>query len=77
MDMPQRPADENQYFTGGCSHHFMSRVPRLRPLVDLHFLPGGIDVEDSFKLSGMVAYSYYWIFTSHRLVANQTKSDVK
>jgi hypothetical protein len=50
MDMPQRPADENQYFTGGCSHHFMSRVPRLRPLVDLHFLPGGIDVEDSFKL---------------------------
>jgi hypothetical protein len=38
-------------------------------LIDMHVLPGGIDVEDSFKLSGIVAYSYYWVFTSHRLIA--------
>ena len=39
-------------------------------LIDIHLLPGGIAVEDSFKLAGMVAYSYYWVFTSHGLIAN-------
>ena len=38
-------------------------------LIDMRVLPGGTDVEDSFKLTGMVAYSYYWIFTSHQLIA--------
>ena len=38
-------------------------------LIDLNVLPGGIDVEDGFKLAGIVAYSYYWIFTSHQLIA--------
>ena len=38
-------------------------------LIDINFLPGGTDVEDSFKLFGIVAYSYYWVFTSHRLIA--------
>ena len=37
-------------------------------LIDINILPGGIDVEDSFKLLGMVAYSYYWIVTSHSLI---------
>jgi hypothetical protein len=46
-------------------------------LIDTHFLPGGTDVEDSFKLTGIVAYSYYWIITSHRLIAKSTKSGAK
>jgi hypothetical protein len=43
-------------------------------LVDIHLLPGGIDVEDGLKLAGMVAYSYYWVFTSHRLTAQSTEA---
>jgi hypothetical protein len=42
-------------------------------LVDIHLLPGGIDVEDGLKLAGMVAYSYYWVFTSHQLTAQSTE----
>jgi hypothetical protein len=38
-------------------------------LIDMYVLPGVIDVEDSCKLAGIVTYSYYWIFTSHQLIA--------
>ena len=43
-------------------------------LIDMNVLPGGIDVEDGFKLAGMVAYSYYWIVTSHRLITQPVHS---
>jgi hypothetical protein len=43
-------------------------------LIDMNVLPGGIDVEDGFKLAGMVAYSYYWIVTSHRLIVLPAQS---
>jgi hypothetical protein len=43
-------------------------------LIDANLLPGGIDVEDSFKLYGMVAYSYYWIVTSHRLIVRSSEA---
>ena len=42
-------------------------------LVDVHLLPGGIDVEDGLKLCGIVVYAYYWIFTSHYFVAQSTR----
>ena len=38
-------------------------------LVDANLLPGGIAVEDGFKLFGMVAYSYYWVLASYRAIA--------
>jgi hypothetical protein len=38
-------------------------------LIDMYVLPGVIDVEDSCKLACIVTYSYYWIFTSHQLIA--------
>jgi hypothetical protein len=38
-------------------------------LIDMDLLPGGTDVEDSFKIFGIVAYSYYWILTSHHFIA--------
>ncbi|MFP4316093.1 MAG: hypothetical protein ACLFQR_07690 [Desulfovibrionales bacterium] len=37
-------------------------------LIDMDFLPGGIDVEDSFKLYGMVVYSYYWIVSARGMI---------
>jgi len=43
-------------------------------LIDMNVLPGGIDVEDGFKLAGMVAYSYYWIVTSHELITQPAQS---
>lgn len=43
-------------------------------LIDAHLLRGGIDVEDSFKLYGMVACSYYWVVTSHRLIVRSSEA---
>jgi hypothetical protein len=33
-------------------------------VIDMEFLPGGIDVEDAFKIFGIVAYSTYMVSTS-------------
>jgi hypothetical protein len=38
-------------------------------LMDLELLPGGIDVEDSFKIAGMATFAYYWILSSFQLLA--------
>jgi hypothetical protein len=38
-------------------------------LIDMDLLPGGTDVEDGFKIFGTIAYTYYWILTSHTLIA--------
>jgi hypothetical protein len=38
-------------------------------LIDLELLPGGIDVEDSFKIAGLATYAYYWILSSFHLLA--------
>ena len=40
-------------------------------LIDVHLLPGGIDVEDGFKIYGMIAYSYYWVITSKQMVSDR------
>ena len=37
--------------------------------MDLELLPGGIDVEDGFKIAGMAAYAYYWMLASFHLLA--------
>jgi hypothetical protein len=34
-------------------------------VIDMDFLPGGIDVEDTFKIFGIVAYSAYMVSTSY------------
>lgn len=43
-------------------------------LIDINVLPGGIDVEDSFKICGISAYSYYWIITAKQLVTARLNS---
>jgi len=37
-------------------------------IMDMNIFPGGIDVEDTFKLFGITAYSYYCVVTSGRLL---------
>lgn len=44
-------------------------VMGISVLIDVNVLPGGMDVEDGFKHFGIVTYCYYWIVTSHRLLA--------
>lgn len=36
--------------------------------VDFNLLPGGIDVEDGFKLGGMIVWTYYWCLTAWQIV---------
>jgi hypothetical protein len=43
-------------------------------LIDVNLLPGGIDVEDGFKIFGMIAYSYYWIITAKQMVSANSGS---
>lgn len=43
--------------------------------MDTHLLPGGIDVEDGFKILGITSYSYYCIIVSARLLSTLWKAN--